>query len=190
VIAADTPAGLFNGAQTLRQLFDQWIGSPVRTDGPWTAAAVQITDYPRFGYRGSMLDVARSVLTPDEVKRYIDAIAQFKANTSHLHLADDQAWRPDARHRARAPRLLHQGRVPLDRRVRRFPVRHRRTGDRRPGPGERRARVDRAAQPDGQTKPMNNTADVGYSTLQAHSPVTYEFLSTVWSQLAEMTPGP
>ena len=60
------------------------------------------------------------------------------------------------------------------------------------GPGHTNAALASIAQlnPDGQTKPMNNTADVGYSTLDANSPVTYEFLQTVFSQLARMSPGP
>ncbi len=55
--------------------------------------AGRIVDYPRFAYRGAMLDVARHFFAPDEVKRYIDQIALYKINTLHLHLADDQGWR-------------------------------------------------------------------------------------------------
>ena len=40
-----------------------------------------------------MLDLARHFFTPDEIKRYIDTIAQFKINHLHLHLTDDQGWR-------------------------------------------------------------------------------------------------
>ena len=52
-----------------------------------------ILDYPRFGYRGAMLDVARHFHPVATVKRYIDELAQYKINNLHLHLADDQGWR-------------------------------------------------------------------------------------------------
>jgi hexosaminidase len=54
---------------------------------------VEITDYPRFGWRGLMLDVSRHFFTKDEVKHYIDDMVRYKYNTLHLHLSDDQGWR-------------------------------------------------------------------------------------------------
>ena len=75
-------AGLFAGVQTLRQLAH---GGSVD--------AVTITDYPRFAYRGAMLDVARHFFGVNDVKRYIDDIALLKINHLHLHLTDDQGWR-------------------------------------------------------------------------------------------------
>jgi hexosaminidase len=92
-IRARTAAGLFAGTQTVRQLFPAEIESsrPVRRD--WTVPGGTIVDFPRFAYRSAMLDLARHFHTADEVKRYIDEIAQFKINHVHLHLADDQGWR-------------------------------------------------------------------------------------------------
>src|SRR5436309_1698407 len=55
--------------------------------------ARQVADYLRFARRGAMLDVARHFFKPDQIKLYIDQIAQYKINTLHLHLADDQGWR-------------------------------------------------------------------------------------------------
>ena len=52
-----------------------------------------ITDYPRFKWRGLMLDVSRHFYTVDEVKAYIDQMAAYKFNVFHWHLTDDNGWR-------------------------------------------------------------------------------------------------
>lgn len=93
-ITANEPAGLFYGVQTLLQLFPSEIESPARVKkSNWSIPAVRITDYPRFGWRGVMLDVSRHFFTKEEVKRYIDQIARYKYNVFHWHLTDDQGWR-------------------------------------------------------------------------------------------------
>src|SRR5579863_3322521 len=66
-IRANEPAGLFYGAQTLVQLFPKEIVSATRVnDVKWAAPCVQITDHPRFKWRGLMLDVARHFFTKAE----------------------------------------------------------------------------------------------------------------------------
>ncbi|MGI5225213.1 family 20 glycosylhydrolase [Actinoallomurus sp. CA-142502] len=84
-LKANTETGLFNGVQTLRQLL------PV--DGPRVVDGGEVLDHPRFAHRGAMLDVARHFFTVDDVRRFIDQIAQYKINVLHLHLTDDQGWR-------------------------------------------------------------------------------------------------
>ena len=79
--------------QTLLQLFPKEIESKTAINMNWTIPAVKITDYPRFGWRGIMLDVSRNFFTKEEVKLYIDQIARFKFNTFHWHLTDDNGWR-------------------------------------------------------------------------------------------------
>ena len=93
VITANQPAGLFYGIQTLLQLLPKEIESKKVVSAKWTIPAVQITDYPRFGWRGLMLDVSRHFFTKDEVKQYIDEMARLKFNTFHWHLTDDEGWR-------------------------------------------------------------------------------------------------
>jgi len=61
--------------------------------GPWTMPAVQISDHPRYAYRGVMLDIARHYQTPEAVMRLIDQAAAYKINVFHLHLSDDQGFR-------------------------------------------------------------------------------------------------
>jgi hexosaminidase len=93
VITANQPAGLFYGMQTLLQLMPKEIESKTVTNTTWTIPAVKITDYPRFGWRGLMLDVSRNFFTKEEVKAYIDEMARYKFNTFHWHLSDDNGWR-------------------------------------------------------------------------------------------------
>ena len=94
VIKANKAAGLFYGVQTLVQLFPKEIESAeVMKEVEWKAPCVEITDYPRVGWRGLMFDVARHFFTKDEVKQYIDAMVRYKYNVLHLHLTDDEGWR-------------------------------------------------------------------------------------------------
>jgi hexosaminidase len=93
-IFAPKPAGLFYGLQTLLQLMPKEIESKeVVKDISWTVPSVNITDRPRFGWRGLMLDVSRHFFTVDEVKAFIDDMARYKYNLMHFHLTDDQGWR-------------------------------------------------------------------------------------------------
>jgi len=92
-LTAATPHGLYNGIQTIRQLLPVWISSPSVMPGPWTMPAVQITDFPRYTYRGVMLDIARHYETPQAVEQLIDQAAASKINVFHLHLSDDQGFR-------------------------------------------------------------------------------------------------
>ncbi len=93
VITANDPAGLFYGAQTLLQLLPKEIEGKSVAQAVWTIPAVTITDYPRFGWRGVMLDVSRNFFPKEDVKRYIDQLARLKYNTFHWHLTDDNGWR-------------------------------------------------------------------------------------------------
>lgn len=94
LIRANKPAGLFYGVQTLIQLFPAEIENKVQTANViWSAPVVEITDYPKLGWRGLMFDVARHFFTKDEVKQYIDAMVRYKFNLLHLHLTDDEGWR-------------------------------------------------------------------------------------------------
>lgn len=86
-ITANAGAGLFYGAQTLMQLF------PTDNAAALTIPQVQIVDNPAFKWRGMMLDVARHMMPLEFVKQYIDMLAQYKINTFHWHLTDDQGWR-------------------------------------------------------------------------------------------------
>jgi hexosaminidase len=92
-IVAPQPAGVFRGLQTLRQLLPTAIESATASAGPWTVATGAIHDYPRFAWRGTMLDVARHFFGVSDVETYLDLLAYYKINTFHIHLSDDQGWR-------------------------------------------------------------------------------------------------
>jgi hexosaminidase len=107
VITANEPAGLFYGAQSLVQLFPKEIENATQVQNiKWQAPVVEITDYPRFGWRGLMFDVSRHFFTKQEVKQYIDDMVRYKYNLLHLHLTDDEGWRIEIKS---LPRLTEVG---------------------------------------------------------------------------------
>ncbi|MDQ7948462.1 MAG: family 20 glycosylhydrolase [Pedobacter sp.] len=94
--------GLFYAVQTLMQLM------PKKTNDKISLPAVEINDYPRFSYRGLHLDVGRHFFPVSFVKKYIDIIAQYKLNTFHWHLTEDQGWRIEIK---KYPKLTTVGSV-------------------------------------------------------------------------------
>ncbi len=84
--------GLFNGLVTLLQLAVRRQSAGV-ADPVWEIPAVEIDDYPRFEWRGFMLDVSRHFFDAHEVMAVLDAMASLKLNIFHWHLTDDQGWR-------------------------------------------------------------------------------------------------
>ncbi len=93
-ISSSATAGIFHGVQTLRQLLPARIESEARVEGvKWAAPCVEITDKPRFRWRGLMLDTGRHFFPKEFVLKYIDEMALYKLNNLHLHLTEDQGWR-------------------------------------------------------------------------------------------------
>lgn len=92
--------GLFYAVQSLIQML------PARNNNVITVPAVLINDYPRFGYRGLHLDVSRHFFPLSFIKKYIDMMAQYKLNTFHWHLTDDQGWRIEIK---KYPKLVSVG---------------------------------------------------------------------------------
>ena len=194
-LSARTPAGLFYGVQTLRQL--------IPVGGALVVPGGEIVDEPRFAYRGVMLDVARHFFDVAEVKRYLDLSTMYKVNHLHLHLSDDQGWRIAING---WPRLTEYGGGTE-------------VGD---GPGgfytqdEYREIVAYAAQRfvtvipeidlpghtnaalasypeltcDGVAPDRYTGIEVGFSALCPTKDITFRFLDDVFGQLAELTPGP
>ncbi|MFF2994960.1 beta-N-acetylhexosaminidase [Streptomyces sp. NPDC057950] len=104
----DGPAGVFWGAQTLRQLLgpDAFRRAPLAPGRRWTVPAGSVEDAPRFPWRGLMLDVSRHFMPKEGVLRYLDLLAAHKLNVFHFHLTDDQGWRVQIK---RFPRLTEVG---------------------------------------------------------------------------------
>ena len=87
IVLTGKGAGLFYAVQSVMQML------PSKTGDKIIVPAVDINDYPRFGYRGTMLDVSRHFFPISFIKKYLDQLAYYKINTFHWHLTDDQGWR-------------------------------------------------------------------------------------------------
>jgi hexosaminidase len=87
---ADTE-GVFYAIQSLRALLPintfQNPSEKIVLDG------INITDKPRFKYRGMHLDVARNFQSKSSVLHLLDIMAFYKMNKFHFHLTDDEGWR-------------------------------------------------------------------------------------------------
>ena len=100
-------AGVFYGVQTLRQLLPVEIESTtIIKDKEWFVPCVEIEDYPRFLWRGFMLDVGRHFFDKDLVKKMLDLMALHKMNMFHWHLTEDQGWRIEIK---KYPKLIEVG---------------------------------------------------------------------------------
>ena len=93
VIEATDSKGIFWGIQTLFQLFPMEFNNKQGKLEEIIIPSVQITDKPRFRYRGMHLDVCRHIFPVEFIKKYIDLMAMYKFNTFHWHLTEDQGWR-------------------------------------------------------------------------------------------------
>jgi len=85
-INATSDLGALHGLETLLQMLQN-------NNTSFYFPISQISDFPRFTWRGLMIDVARHFQPIDVVKRNIDGLAAMKMNVFHWHLVDDQGWR-------------------------------------------------------------------------------------------------
>jgi len=85
-ISGGTKAGIFYAVQTLSQMIEH-------KDGAITVPCCEISDAPRFGWRGLMLDESRHFFGKETVKHLLDTMAAHKMNKFHWHLTDNEGWR-------------------------------------------------------------------------------------------------
>ncbi|HEX6967551.1 MAG TPA: beta-N-acetylhexosaminidase [Micromonosporaceae bacterium] len=202
-LRARTDHGLFNGVQTLRQLLPAAIERPRVQPGPWTAPGGRILDYPRFAYRGAMLDVARHFFPVPAVKRYVDELAHYKINHLHLHLTDDQGWRIAVESWPKLATIGGAGEVgggpggyytaqQYAEIVTYAAARHITVVPEIDMPGHVNAAL--TAYPDltrdGVAPPPYLGTDVGFSALAVDREPTYGFVADVIAEIAARTPGP
>ncbi|MEU0880268.1 family 20 glycosylhydrolase [Lentzea sp. NPDC005914] len=203
VVRANTSEGLFAGVQTLRQLLPAAVESATTQPGPWTVPGALIVDYPRFSYRGAMLDVARHFHPVASVKRYLDQLALYKINYFHLHLSDDQGWRIviDS-----WPRLATYGgstqvgggaggyftKAQYSEIVQYAAARKITVVPEIDMPGHTNAAQASYAELNcnGQAPPLRTDIEVGYSSLCVNKDITYQFIDDVVREIAALTPGP
>lgn len=114
--------GAFYALQSLRQLLPPQLEEKKRAENiEWSVPAATVSDRPRFGYRGAMLDVARYFIPKKDLLRLIDCMAMMKLNTLHLHLTDDNGWRIEIK---KHPLLTSIGSRRVEREGVFFPERH------------------------------------------------------------------
>jgi len=198
-ISANSTAGCFYGIQTLLQT----IPGNYTTVSPLEIATGVIRDFPEFGYRGAMLDVARHFFSVEDVKRFIDFLAAYKMNALHLHLSDDQGWRIEIKS---WPKLTEIGgstevgggeggfytqeqyadivKYAQDRNIIIIPEIDM--------PGHTNAALASYAELncDGKARELYTGIEVGFSTLCTSKEITYQFVDDVIREIAEITPGP
>ncbi len=89
ILESSSQAGLFYGVHSLIQM----MPAEKERKESFDIQRVEITDYPRFSWRGLHLDVCRHFMPKEFVLRYIDLMAIHKFNKFHFHLTEDQGWR-------------------------------------------------------------------------------------------------
>jgi hexosaminidase len=202
-LSANSPAGLFRGVQTIRQLFPANIELTSRQETQWKIATGTINDYPDYAYRGAMLDVARHFFSVDDVKRYIDLIAFYKMNALHMHLSDDQGWRIEIKS---WPNLaIHGGSSEVGGGAGGYYTQEQYTEIVKYAndqyiiivpeidmPGHTNAALSSYAELNcnGKATEMYTGTEVGFSTLCTRKEITYKFVDDVVRELAALTPGP
>lgn len=198
-ITAESPAGFFNGIQTLLQAMPVKINVGEQLN----IATGIIRDFPEYNYRGIMLDVARHFFNVEEVKMFIDYLAAYKLNVLHLHLSDDQGWRIEIKS---WPRLTEIGgstevgggkggfytqqqyseiiKYAQDRNITIIPEIDM--------PGHTNAALASYAELNcnGKATELYTGTEVGFSTLCTNKEITYKFIDDVIGELAALTPGP
>ena len=196
-LSAISPAGIFYGIQTLRQL--------IQTDqsGTLSLPAVSIRDTPRFEWRGAMLDVARHFFHVEDVKRYIDLISHYKMNRLHLHLTDDQGWRIEIKSWSRLTEIGGQTQVnsggggfytqeQFKEIVEYARSRYVMIVPEIDTPGHTNAAL--ASYPElnqsEEAPDLYEGTEVGFSSLSINMEITYRFLDDVIRELASISPAP
>jgi len=198
-ISAKSVAGCFYGIQTLLQT----IPAGETTVLPMEIATGTIRDFPEYGYRGAMLDVARHFFSVEDVKRFIDFLATYKMNVLHLHLSDDQGWRIEIKS---WPKLTEIGgstevgggeggfytqeqyteivKYAQERNIMIIPEIDM--------PGHTNAAL--ASYPElncnGKATELYTGIEVGFSTLCTNKEITYQFVDDVVREISAITPGP
>ena len=205
-IVGRTPAGVRHGVQTFRQLLPSFVehrALRANASRPVRAAAVRVSDSPRFAWRGAMLDVARHFFSIDEVRRYVDLLQLYKFNRLHLHLSDDQGWRIEIES---WPRLAaHGGSTQVGGgpggyySQRQYADLAAYAADRGivvvpeiDMPGHTTAAL--ASYPElaggGEAPQLYTGTDVGFSVLGVDEDATYRFVEDVVREIGRITPGP
>ncbi len=99
LLEASSESGLFYANEALLQLIRFYKG---------VLPVLRINDYPRYEWRGFMLDESRHFFGKETVKQYLDVMASLRMNVLHWHLTDEPGWRIEIK---RYPKLTTVGAV-------------------------------------------------------------------------------
>jgi hexosaminidase len=101
-INATSDLGALHGLETLLQMMQN-------NSTTFYFPNAQISDFPRFTWRGLMIDASRHFQPVDVIKRNIDGLAAMKMNVFHWHLVDDQGWRIEMKKHPKLIELASDG---------------------------------------------------------------------------------
>lgn len=103
-ISGNSVGGVVNGIASFLQL----VRAQKMNNGSIAVQGWQITDAPRYRWRGFMLDESRHFMGKQKVLQLLDWMAFYKLNRFHWHLTDEPAWRLEIK---RYPKLALLGSV-------------------------------------------------------------------------------
>lgn len=202
-LSANTPAGIFRGVQTIRQILPAKVELSTLQEGPWKIPTGTVSDQPEYTYRGAMLDVSRHFFQVEDVKRFIDLISYYKMNVLHLHLSDDQGWRIEIKS---WPNLAIYGgstqvgggtggyytQEQYSDIVKYARERYITIVPEIDMPGHTNAALASYAELNcnGKATELYTGTNVGFSTFCAKKEITYKFVDDVIREIASLTPGP
>jgi len=89
-LKANTDIGILRGFSTLYQLLSY-------DEKGFYFNYVNIKDFPRFYWRGLLIDTSRHFMPVKVILRVLDTMALVKMNVLHFHLSDDQGFRLECR---------------------------------------------------------------------------------------------
>jgi hexosaminidase len=101
-IDATSDLGALHGLETLLQILQN-------DNKSFYFPNAQISDFPRFTWRGLMIDASRHFQPVDVIKRNLDGLAAMKMNVFHWHLVDDQGWRIEMKKHPKLIELASDG---------------------------------------------------------------------------------
>ncbi len=101
-IDATSDLGALHGLETLLQILQN-------NGKSFYFPNAQISDFPRFTWRGLMIDASRHFQPVDVIKRNLDGLAAMKMNVFHWHLVDDQGWRIEMKKHPKLIELASDG---------------------------------------------------------------------------------
>ena len=192
IINATSDLGAIHALETLLQLLQNNSNS-------YYFPTATISDFPRFTWRGLMIDAARHFQPVDVIKRNLDAMAAMKMNVFHWHLTDDQGWRIELKNHPKLTQLASDGNYYTQEEIKNI-VKY---ADERgilvvpeiDVPGHASAiltaypEVGSKLNPDKNTYAIERNSGIFTPTLDPSNPKTYQLLSEIFDEVCPLFSG-